>query len=1090
MIVIYAEKPDMGKKIASAIGGGSFHADEKKNGYYMIRTDGEDYAVTWGMGHLCRLADVEEYDPEFKTWAKRPMPFIPDDYKIVLNVPSRMPVEHQYGVVKKLFEKASSIINATDFDREGELIFHYLYAFSGCTKPVRRMKLTSTTENGIRDAFRHLLDSSDFEGLLSSAKSRSIADWVIGTNLTVAMTLHSGSGKVLSIGRVQTPTLRMVVDRDNAIDNFKPEDYFTVDAVFTKDDGRTYKGSYKIKRFDKKEDAEKIASSCHGFGGVVSKIEKTRRTREVPRLYSMSMLQIDANKKYGMSMQRTLSATQNLYEAGLVTYPRTDCQFLPEDMYPKLRLIQERLLTEEWSVYASGADEANMAGHRKRYFDDTRLGSHFAIIPTEKSAGGLTGDEKNVYDLVAKSVIRILFPDAVLEGTKVITDVNGNSFVSSGTAVGEKGWLAVGEKISEADMPPLTEGEGVGAKVTVNARKTEPPKRYTEATLLSAMLTAGKTLEDEELKKFMIESKIQGIGTEATRAAILETLLKREYVVRDGKNIISTALGKALISAIPVDDVKSVALTAKYEKQLADMVNGKADPNAFLTETYGNVTDWCTKISSATQNTLSEFDDRAQAGLFCPACGKPLRKYDWGYGCSGHQDGCSFSIGTIAGKRLTAAQIGKLLSDGYIGPLSGFKSREGKSFDAVLELERETDSTGNVTSCKIVFGKNIPPESRGVITTACPACGGKIINGTYGWECSGGCGLKLSYKTAGAVISISDAERIFKGDSPVFHMTSKQGKPFDAKIVIDTVNRAMKLEFPSDGAGHPEINVPCPRCGSKIVTGRYGWRCSNETCGVDIPYERLGVNIPKEEAEKILTEGTSSLLHGFRSRKNGNLFDAFLVLGDDGKTSFRFDDSGHGDRSSGMACPVCGKDLLDKKFNWVCSDETCGFSVPKQLCERIMAESEIKELVENGRTGILKGFISKKSGKPFDASLVVNQKEKKFDFDFGGGGFSSGGKSGTSHAEPTSFLEGRCPFCDGEMGSGRFSWECADGCGFKISKEICGHTVTEDEAERLLSRGKTVPANDFFSKKKNKNFTAYLYLDKDEKTIKFRFPKN
>lgn len=1088
MIVIYAEKPDMGKKIASAIGGSSFHPDEKKNGYYMVKTGGEDYAVTWGMGHLCRLADAEEYDPEFKSWAKRPMPFIPDDYRIVLNVPSKMPVEHQYGVVKKLFDRASSIINATDFDREGELIFYYLYSFSGCTKPVKRMKLTSTTENGIRDAFRNLLDSAGFEGLLSSAKCRSAADWVIGTNLTVAMTLHAGSGKVLSIGRVQTPTLRMVVDRDNAIDNFKPEDYFTADAVFTKDDGRTYKGSYKVKRFDKREDAEKIASSCAGHNGTVTKIEKTKRIREVPRLYSMSMLQIDANKKHGMSMQRTLSATQSLYEAGLVTYPRTDCQFLPEDMYQKLRAIQNRLLTEEWSVFATGADESNMASHRKRYFDDTRLGSHFAIIPTEKSAGSLTGDERNVYDLVAKSVIRILFPDAVLENTKVITDVNGNSFVSSGTAVGEKGWLSVGERITEADMPPLSEGETVGAKVTVNARKTEPPKRYTEATLLSAMLTAGKTLEDEELKKFMIESKIQGIGTEATRAAILETLLRREYLVRDGKSIISTALGKALISAIPVDDVKSVALTAKYEKQLADMVDKKADPDEFLAETYRNVKNWCAEISSVPQNSLSEFDDRAQSGLSCPACGKPLRKYDWGYGCSGHQDGCDFAIGTIAGKKLTSAQVGKLLRDGYIGPLSGFRSREGRDFEAVLELERETDDEGNVTSCKIVFGKNIPDASRGTVDAVCPVCGGKIVQGTYGWECSGGCGLSLRYKTAGVVLTASDAEKVLRGESPVFHMISKQGRAFDAKIVIDAEKRKMSLEFSDSGASHPEIGVPCPLCGSKVSPGRYGWRCTNDACTVSIPYEMLGVPVPKEEAEKILTQRTSGLFHGFKSKKSGNLFDAFLVLGDDGKLGFRFSDGAGSDRTVDFRCPICGEAMVDMKFKWACSDEACGFSISKQLCDRMISEEEAGELAENGRTGILRGFRSKKSGKSFDAALVLNKEKKGFDFEFESAG--GGRKDGASSAEPTSFLEGRCPFCDGEMGSGRFAWECAGGCGFRISKEICGHTVTEDEAERLLSRGKTVPSDDFFSKKKNKFFTAYLYLDKDEKNIKFRFPKN
>ena len=1078
MIVIYAEKPDMGKKIAAAIGGGSFHSEEKKNGYYMIRTDGTDYAVTWGMGHLCRLADAEEYNPDYKVWAKRPSPFIPSEYKIVLNVPSRMPVEHQYGVVRKLFGEADSIINATDFDREGELIFYYLYKFSGCRKPVRRMKLTSTTENGIRDAFRNLIDAAEFGGLLSSARCRSIADWVIGTNLTVAITLHAGSGGVLSIGRVQTPTLRMVVDRDNAIDNFRPEDYFTVDAVFTKDDGRTYKGTFVTKRFDKKEDADRIAASCAGFGGVVTKIEKTKRIKEVPRLYSMSMLQIDANRKYGMSMQRTLSATQSLYEAGLVTYPRTDCQFLPEDMYEKLRAIQKRLLAEEWSIYAKDADEANMANHRKRYFDNSKLGSHFAIVPTEKTAKDLSGDEAKVYDLVAKSVIRILFPDAVLENTKVTTNVNGNDFASTGTAVKEKGWLNVDGKASEADMPPLDEGEGVGANVRVNARKTEPPKRYTEATLLSAMLTAGKTLEDEELKKFMIESKIQGIGTEATRAAILETLLKREYVVRDGKNIISTALGKSLISAIPVDDVKSVALTARYEKQLADMVDRKSDPDTFLAETYKNVNDWCEKISAVPREELDGIDDRNGTGLTCPVCGRPLRKYDWGFGCRGYSDGCSFSIGAIAKKRLTTVQVRKLLRDGIVGPLSGFRNSEGRTFDATLELERTTDEDGNVTSCRVVFGKNIPEAARDPIHTRCPFCGGNIVHGQYNWECENGCGLKLSYRPGGVTLSSGEAEDILLGKSRVYHMTNREGKNFDARIVPDFENRMLKYEFVSAADDHEDLDAPCPLCGSKIVRDRFGWRCSNGECGVYVPYEPRKTALSKENAERLLTERKSGLVTGIISKTTGKPYSGYFTIEDDGSLGFEFEGAGS-EETLEAKCPFCGGAMKGTKFTWKCSDDSCGFSVSKNIRERQISKDEVTELVEKGRTGPLKGFIGKTSGKPFDAVLVLDREKKGIGFEFDDGGSPMGAS-----------LEGRCPFCGGEMKSGRFDWKCAsDGCGFKIPKVYCKHTVTEEEAETLLEGRKTPLADDFYSETKKKYFPAHLYVNKEERKVKFKFPK-
>ena len=795
----------MAEKIASALGGSSFSRAEKKQGYYGIKANGHDYAVTWGYGHLCTLSDAKGYDESYKSWRKMPMPFIPDEFKIVLNDRTGIPVRQTYSIVKKLFSKADYIINATDFDREGELIFYYLYSYMGCRKPVMRMKLSSTTQTGIHDAFNSLIDNDEVVPIRQSAQCRSIADWVVGCNMTAAMTIKAGGKDILSIGRVQTPTLAIIVRRDDEIARFRPEDYYTADAVFTTKKGETYKGTHKNKRFDKKEDADAIVRKCDGRTGTATMIEDTEKTRFVPNLYSLDSLQMDANGRYGFSLKKTLDVTQSLYDKGFVTYPRTDCQYLPEDMRGNILKIHEMLKGCGYdSFFTPDASVRNMDLHKKRFFDDTKLGSHYAIIPTDRPPAAMTEDEKKIFGLVAASVARMLYKDAVLVNRKVTTEVEGEQFISSGTSVKEKGWMAVDHTEKEEFLPDISEGDAVSASISVSSKKTEPPKHYTEKTLLAAMIAAGKNLEEDDLKKFMSENKLDGLGTVATRAGIIETVIRRGYAERSGKNILSTEKGRDLIRIIPVEDIKSAALTAQYEKKLNLIVKKQQDPDSFLSEIYESTKKWCGEIDRLSKEEAEKMagpDKEETSGMTCPVCGKPMHKFSWGWGCTGYKEGCKFSISQeYLGKKLTDRQAKTLCEKGEVGPMVGFTSKKtGNKFEASLKIEYEKDQDGNKVG-KIRFKfpeRKDESEGKPEVYAVCPDCGASIKKAGWGWVCPK-CGLGVPYEKSGRKISKDEAEALFSHGWTKYleGFKSTKGKPFTAALHLE--DKRVKFVFQND----------------------------------------------------------------------------------------------------------------------------------------------------------------------------------------------------------------------------------------------------------------------------------------------------
>lgn len=713
MITILAEKPDVGNKIAAALDKitlasgkvvtfSTLKANEKevksqqsKDGYLKIKFDGQDCYVTWGYGHLCELKQAKDYNSTYANWRRMPMPFIPAAYELTLNqLPSdkdrfgfNKKIRDQFARVKKLFNASTYIINATDFDREGEVIFAYIYELAACTKPVKRVCFASQTQTGILDAFKNLKDRSEMRNVEAAGRMRSIADWVVGANLTTAMTLQQPNGKeVLSIGRVQTPTLKILVDRELEIRAFKPQKYWTLDAEFTKGVS-VYPATHTAKRFNSLAEVNAVLARVTGKPGTVTSVTEKKVTKDPPQLYSLSALQMDANARFGMTLKQTLEAAQALYDNGYTTYPRTDSRYLTEDMVPTVNKVLDALAA--MPVYTPLISGRKRIFDKKRYFDDKKVESHFAIIPTGTEPRGLTSYQQRVYDLICRSVICMLYGPATVKNTTVITTVNGEAFTSSGSVIIDPGYMTVTGNSRETILPALKKGDAVSGTYEVKEKETEPPKHYSDKSLLAAMISAGKDLEDEELKKILADPSVAGIGTPATRDAIIETLISRGYVERDKKSLLATDKGIGLIKVLPVEEIKSPEITARWEKRLHEIERGNESADDFRRDIEKTMRVWCDQIRRA--DVAAEMSaitsPTGELKIMCPVCGKPMRKMTWGYGCSGYSAGCRFSVGTICGKKLTETQLNRLIENRDSGEIKGFTSKAGKRFDAHLVLD-------------------------------------------------------------------------------------------------------------------------------------------------------------------------------------------------------------------------------------------------------------------------------------------------------------------------------------------------------------------------------------------------------------------
>ena len=572
IITCIAEKPSVAKDIAKVLG-----CKDIKDGYY------EGFSVilqavtrvTWTFGHLCELKLPHEYNPAWKQWNYQQLPLIPDRFQIKLK--SNDGVRKQFSVIKELFLSSDEIINCGDAGQEGELIQRWVLQQTGAKCPVMRLWISSMTDEAIKEGFKHLVDQSKYQHLYEAGLARACGDWMIGMTASRFYTIKNRQGRgqgTFSVGRVQTPTLAMVVKRQEEIDNFVPEDYYVLSTIYKDTTFQATKGSYKDKE-EAKGDLEAIKKDDFKVTSVT-----TKKTSELPpRLYDLTSLQVDMNKKYGYSAEFTLETLQHLYESKLVTYPRVDTTYLPDDVYGDCPRILRGL--PGYADYVSNLN-LNKLRKDKKVFDSSKVTDHHAIIPTGKTPGSLSDAEINLYDDIVKHFIAVFYPDCVKSVTTVTGKVGKVEFRTSGNQILDRGWYEVFSKNPEGKQLPMFEkGESGPHKPTLTTRTTTPPPLYTEATLLRAMETAGNEVEDEDLRAAM---KANGIGRPSTRAAIIELLFKRGYMAHQKKNIIPTTMGIQLINNISDPLLKSPELTGQWEAKLREVEAGRYPVTRFIDE--------------------------------------------------------------------------------------------------------------------------------------------------------------------------------------------------------------------------------------------------------------------------------------------------------------------------------------------------------------------------------------------------------------------------------------------------------------------------------------------------------------------------
>ena len=623
MIVCIAEKPSVARDIARIIGATASH-----EGYM----EGNGYQVTWTFGHLCTLKEPDDYTPMWHTWALTQLPMIPQRFGIkLINIPN---YQKQFGIIEKLMQKADGIINCGDAGQEGELIQRWVMQKAGAKCPVRRLWISSMTDEAIREGFAQLKEQDDYQPLYMAGLSRAIGDWLLGMNATRLYTLKYGQkNQVLSIGRVQTPTLALIVNRQKEIDNFKPEPYWVLATVYRDTTFTATKG-----KFTKKEEGEEAFKTIEGKPFTVTKVEKKEGKEQPPQLYDLTSLQVDCNHKFGFSAEMTLNLIQSLYEHKFTTYPRVDTQYLSDDIYPKCPQIMNGLFQTKFSGVAPYADLIRPIGGKplkktKRVFDTSKVTDHHAIIPTGVIPQNLSDAERKVFDLVARRFIGAFLPDCKFSTTTVLGTVGIDSpdaieFKVTGKEILDPGWRIVrgknqeGSEISEASdgtestdkeektLPTFTKGESGPHQPTLTEKMTTPPPYYTEATLLRAMETAGKFVEDEELRAAMKEN---GIGRPSSRAGIIETLFKRHYIRRERKRLVATDTGIELIDLIREDLLKSCELTGIWEKKLRDIEHRKYDARLFIDELKQQVTNIVNDVmSDPTNRRVTVIEEKAK----------------------------------------------------------------------------------------------------------------------------------------------------------------------------------------------------------------------------------------------------------------------------------------------------------------------------------------------------------------------------------------------------------------------------------------------------------------------------------------------
>ncbi len=941
--LIIAEKPSVAGDIAKALGGFS-----KQDEFY----ESDQYVLSSAVGHLLELAVPEQFEVKKGKWTFSALPVIPPHFDL-------RPIEKSESRLKllaKLIKRkdVDALINACDAGREGELIFRYIVQHTKARQPIRRLWLQSMTPAAIRDGFAALRRDEEMRPLADAAVCRSESDWLVGINGTRAMTAFNsklGGFQLTTVGRVQTPTLTILVEREEKIKKFVPRNYWEIIGTFQAQAGE-YTGRWFDETFAREKDrkdadtelkaerlwdvqkAEAIRDKCLGQPGAVTE-ESKPSTQLSPLLYDLTSLQREANGRFGFSAKNTLGLAQALYEKHKVlTYPRTDARALPEDY---LGTVQETLGMLQETPYRAFAEEilrSQWVKPNKRIFNNAKISDHFAIIPTSLAPKHLSEPEQKLYDLVTKRFLAVFYPAAEFLITTRITRVMSEPFKSEGKVMLKAGWMAVyGREVESDDTPtlaPVQPDETVQTtKVEVHASQTKPPPRFTEATLLTAMEGAGKLVEDEELRAAMKE---KGLGTPATRASIIEGLITEKYVHRLGRELQPTAKAFSLIvllRGLDIPELCSPELTGDWEFKLRLMARGQLKREAFMREIADMTRHIVERAKGYESDTVP--GDFGELKTPCPKCGAVVKENYRKFQCT--NPACDFALWkSAAGRLFESNEIEELIAKKQVGPLQGFRSKQGFPFAAIIKLTPEWKA-------EFDFGQN-------------------------------------DKDAEGAPIEVD-----FSGKEPVGLCPKCQARIFE--------NGMSYVCEKSVGA-----NRSCDFRSGTII---------------------LQQPIDRAQMAKLLTAGKSDLLQKFISKKTGRPFKAFLVLGKDGKIGFEFEPrppkakAGEGKATRTKAvpvkldfagqeplgqCPKCGGRVFEGPTDYLCEKsqaeaKPCKFKTGKIICQLPIDRAQMAKLLATGRTDRLENFISK-SGRPFPAYLVLDDSGKAtFEFpprDSGDGG--------------------------------------------------------------------------------------------------------
>ena len=818
MKVCIAEKPSVAREIALVIG-----ARQKKDGFY----EGNGYQVTWTFGHFCQLREPEDYQPEWKRWKLSDLPVVPLQFGIKLL--SDKGVVKQFQVIKRLLAAATEVINCGDAGQEGEVIQRWVLTEAGYRKPFKRLWISSLTEEAIRQGFARLREGREFDSLYQAGKSRAIGDWLLGINATRLFTLKYAQGRqLLSLGRVQTPTLAMIVQRHLEILHFKPEPFWELktkyrEAIFSSTHGR----------FTEEEKGARILAEIRTEELYITGIETKKGTESPPRLFDLTSLQVECNNRLALSADETLKTVQSLYEKKAVSYPRVDTTFLPDDLYPKIPSILDNL-----TAYRNLTQPVLEAKIRKtsRVFNNNKVTDHHAIIPTGNQASALGGREGAVYDLIVRRFIAAFYPDCIVSNTTVMAEAAGHLFRAKGKQILEPGWRVVYEKdepkkntpaqtgLADAEsqegkeeetavLPLFVQGEHGPHEPVLERKITSSPKDYTEGTLLRAMETAGRQVEDEELKEALKEN---GIGRPSTRAAIIETLSRRNYIRKEKKKILPTQMGVELIKLIRNPTLTSPELTGQWEQKLRQIEKGAFAPEAFLQELKQLVQDMVQEVKADHSRITLEAPAPPAApppkekgepvpvapkapaqGLLapesntitCPVCKQgTVMKGNQAYGCSRWREGCTFRLTFEQySKALTPAQVKDLLQKGKTGVIKGFSRPDtGAKVQGVLLLNEQGQAVLQETAATPAAD----PFAQ------CPSCRqGRVLKGNTAYGCSRfreGCNLRVPFELAGRKLTEKQVkELLLKGKTGLIKgfTSARTGQKFDAALQLQEAGR-------------------------------------------------------------------------------------------------------------------------------------------------------------------------------------------------------------------------------------------------------------------------------------------------------------